>query len=57
MEDKKENLPQEQVKVINIGLELFAEALREQGVEVAHLAWQPPARGDAELISILDALL
>lgn len=57
MENKKGMLLQEQVKVVNIGLELFAESLRQQGIEVTHVAWQPPARGDAELINILDALL
>ena len=46
-----------QTKVINIGLDLFAEALKEQGVEVAQVSWQPPAQGDPELMAILDDLL
>ena len=47
----------EQTRVINIGLELFAEALKEQGVEVAQVSWEPPAKGDPELMAILDDLL
>jgi hypothetical protein len=57
MDDTKDSLLQEKVKVVNIGLELFAESLKQQGVETAHVAWQPPARGDSELMKILDALL
>jgi hypothetical protein len=57
MEDKKDSLLQEKVKVVNIGLELFAESLKQQGVEIAHVAWQPPAQGDPELMGILDVLL
>lgn len=43
--------------VINIGLELFAAALERQGVPVAQVAWAPPAKGDPELMSLLDDLL
>jgi hypothetical protein len=45
------------IKVINVGLELFAEALVKQGVEVAQVMWTPPAQGDPELMGILDDLL
>jgi hypothetical protein len=46
-----------QLNVINLGLELFAEALREQQQTVVHVQWEPPAQGDAELLKMLDALL
>lgn len=49
-------LPQ-QLQVINIGLELFAEALQAQGQTVIHVRWEPPAQGDPELLDMLDALL
>lgn len=42
--------------VINLGLEVFAEALAARGVPVVHLAWRPPAGGDEQLARILDAL-
>lgn len=55
---EKETLLQEQeVKIINIGLELFAQSLKQQEARVVHLAWKPPADGDAELMDLLDQLL
>jgi hypothetical protein len=45
------------LRVINIGLELFSEALTAQGVTVAQVAWAPPAQGDQELIDILADLM
>ena len=34
-----------ELHVVNIGLELFADALAAQGVEPVRLEWQPPAAG------------
>jgi len=42
--------------VINLGLEGFGEALREQGVEVVQMNWNPPAGGNRRLIELLDQL-
>jgi len=42
--------------VINIGLERFATDLRQAGVAVIHVAWQPPARGNAKLAALLSKL-
>ena len=44
------------VKVVNVGLELFADALRAQGVDVISVDWQPPAGGKQHLIDLLDRL-
>jgi len=33
------------LRVINLGLELFAEELDAAGVEVVHVDWRPPAGG------------
>lgn len=44
------------LKVVNVGLEGFADDLRNQKVEVAHVDWQPPARGNAELAKLLSKL-
>mgnify|MGYP007101602006 CR=1 FL=1 len=49
-------LPAELV-IINIGLELFADNLQQQGQQVTHVQWEPPAQGDPELLSMLDDLL
>ncbi|HEV2440703.1 MAG TPA: acyl-CoA synthetase FdrA [bacterium] len=43
-------------RVVNIGLGVFAESLREQGVPVIDVEWQPPAGGDAELLELLERL-
>lgn len=42
--------------VINIGLQIFAEALQAQGVSCVHVDWRPPAGGDADLMAILARL-
>jgi FdrA protein len=43
-------------KVINIGLERFAEDLAAQSVAVQHVQWSPPAGGDARLAELLSKL-
>ena len=42
--------------VINIGLESFAENLKKEGVRVLKLNWKPPAGGDKKLASLLKRL-
>lgn len=39
------------VSVVNIGLPLFADAVRQQGAQVAQVAWRIPADGDAEALA------
>ena len=41
------------LKVVNIGLSLFAETLKQGNVPVVDLNWQPPAEGDLHRIGIL----
>jgi hypothetical protein len=41
------------LRVINVGLELFAEGLRAQDVPVVQVAWRPPAGGNARLAALL----
>lgn len=43
-------------RVVNIGLDLFAESLQAQGIAVIALHWQPPAGGKQKLIDLLDKL-
>jgi hypothetical protein len=43
-------------RVINIGLELFAENLASQGAQVVHVRWSPPASGNSQLASLLAKL-
>lgn len=51
-----ENLFNSELKVINMGLEGFAETLKELDTKVIHVRWQPPAMGDDDLLSLLDKL-
>jgi FdrA protein len=43
-------------RVINIGLERFAEDLAAQGAAVQHVEWAPPAGGNARLADLLSKL-
>jgi len=44
------------LKVVNLGLESFALELTQQGVEVIHVDWTPPAGGDPALAELLSKL-
>ncbi len=43
-------------RVINVGLERFAENLAAQGATVQRVQWAPPAGGDARLADLLSKL-
>lgn len=45
-------LPTE-VAVVNVGLPMFADAVRDQGRAVVQVDWSPPAGGDAALVALL----
>lgn len=45
-----------EIEAINIGIEFIQEDLVKQGVKATHLAWTPPAHGNTELIRLLDQL-
>lgn len=51
MEPKK--ILEETLSVINIGLEGFAEDLREQGIKVVQVDWHPPTGGNKRLTALL----
>jgi FdrA protein len=57
VKSKLEELLQNGPVVINLGVREFAESLQDQGVEVVHVDWAPPAGGDTELAKLLDKLL
>ena len=46
----------EQVSVINVGLPMFAEALRAQDVPVQQVDWRIPAGGDLAAVAMLNRL-
>ncbi|MGP6140400.1 oxamate carbamoyltransferase subunit AllG family protein [Jeotgalibaca sp. A127] len=45
-----------ELNVITAGIEFVANDLKEQGATVSQLDWTPPARGNMELVAILDRL-
>ncbi len=57
MEKGIERLLNEPIVAVNLGLKGFADSLENQGVEVIHVAWTPPAGGDQQMMDILDNLL
>ncbi len=44
------------VSSINVGLEAFAEAVRDQGAPSIEVDWSPPADGDPETVELLTRL-
>jgi uncharacterized protein DUF1116 len=46
----------QRIAAVNVGLEGFAAALREQGADVVDVDWRPPAGGDGETVALLEAL-
>ncbi|NQS91688.1 MAG: hypothetical protein HQ574_04700 [Chloroflexi bacterium] len=57
MDNKVQDLFQDELTVINIGLRKFAEELEDQKINVVQVDWSPPAGGDQDLIDLLDDLL
>ena len=56
MTDRYKGLLGAELRVVNIGLDLFATALEEQSVTVIHMDWRPSAGGDARLGELLERL-
>lgn len=44
------------LRVVNLGLEVFALELAAAGVPVVHVDWRPPAGGDPRLQAWLERL-
>jgi FdrA protein len=53
---EKSRLLEAPPRVVNIGLERFAEDLAAQGVAVQHVQWAPPAGGNVLLADLLSRL-
>jgi len=54
--EKRAALLEAPLRVINVGLERFAEDLAAQGVAVQQVQWAPPAGGNALLADLLSRL-
>lgn len=57
MSEKVKKLFKEELKVANIGLEIFYRSLKDQGVEIVQVSWQPPPILEKRLKEKLDKLL
>jgi hypothetical protein len=53
---KINELFRKKLKVINMGLDSFADTLRKEEVPVLQMDWKPPAGGNKHLISLLEKL-
>lgn len=53
---KLDQLLNEEIFIINIGLDLFAQTFSQLEVPYIAIDWQPPAAGDQDLNDILSAL-
>ncbi len=45
------------IRVINLGIETFYDALVEQGVKAVQIDWRPPVKQDEEIENLLDEFL
>ena len=43
------------LKIVNVGLEVFAEALERDGITAVHVDWRPPA-GTPDIAALLARL-
>jgi hypothetical protein len=46
-----------ELKVINVGIELFNDALKAQGVDSVQVSWQPAPKLEKEYEDILSRIL
>jgi len=49
----KNQLFNKNIKVINMGLDIFTESLKSQNVKVVQMDWKPPAGGNKKLAELL----
>ena len=47
----------QKLKVINIGIETFYDALVKQGAKATQVEWRPPVKVDEEITELLDDFL
>jgi FdrA protein len=50
---KAASLLRQPLRIVNVGLERFAEDLAAHGTTVQQVQWAPPAGGDARLADLL----
>ncbi len=53
----EERQKEKKLRVINLGIQMFCDALTEQGVRCTQIKWHPPVKQDAEIEELLDEFL
>lgn len=51
------NLLNEELSIINVGLKIFQEAVVDQGAKSLHVDWHPPTEDDKTVDDLLDLLM
>lgn len=46
----------QQLKVLNVGLDILEDALKKQNIDVIQVKWKPEAGGNIQLLEIIDKL-
>jgi len=46
-----------ELKVVNVGLDIFYKAMRDQGVKCVQVKWQPPPKLEKKLEEALEKML
>ena len=54
--NKISDLINKPLNVVNIGLEGFAQELKQQSIAVIHVEWSPPAGGNPKIAALLSKL-
>lgn len=54
--DRTQQLFNERLNIINVGLERFSNSVKEQEVPAIQVDWKPPAGGNRRLMEILEKL-
>lgn len=54
--NKIDELFSSNINVINVGIDFIAKDIKRQGAAATPLEWTPPARGNIELLTLLDKL-
>lgn len=57
MKEKSGKCGEHKLKVINIGLPRFYDALHAQGVKAVQIDWRPPVKQSQEIQELLDMFL
>lgn len=56
MDKNNKNLINTRPNIINIGVRIFYDSLKQQNVKTIHVDWRPPSNGDSDLVALINKL-